>query len=184
MWFLIIHFRLTFVFRTIITRRINEKLWELTQKLTETKNTKNKKGDEKYTNNTASFCNAWTISSSSNKSSQVQSSQCIWSHWPGITLNKHSSLLHLPPLTNFFSQKPSYFGMWMTQRRHFPSLMSSKALLISSNGRLCVMNSSIWISCIKTVKLVQTSGRLYLKDTFDYRWPSVYGLGDNRSRWL
>lgn len=87
----------------------------------------------------------------------------------GITLNKHSSLLHLPPLTNFFSQKPSYFGMWMTQRRHFPSLMSSKALLISSNGRLCVMNSSIWISCIKTVKLVQTSGTLYLKDTFVYR---------------
>lgn len=41
----------------------------------------------------------------------------------------------------------NYFGMWITHLRHFPSLMRLKALLISSNGRLCVMNSSIWISC-------------------------------------
>ena len=36
-----------------------------------------------------------------------------------------------------------HFGMWITQRKHFPCFIRSKALLISSNGRLCVINSSI-----------------------------------------
>lgn len=43
-----------------------------------------------------------------------------------------------------------YLGIWRTQRRHLPSLMSSKALLISSNCKSWVTNSSTRISCITT----------------------------------
>lgn len=53
-----------------------------------------------------------------------------------------------------------YFGMWRTQRKHFPSLIRTKALLISSNDRLCVINSSIIISCAtEEWKLKQTIHR-------------------------
>ena len=55
------------------------------------------------------------------------------------------------------------FGMWMTQRRHFPATIRSNALFMSLNGRLCVMMSSIFISCTCMSSLLQlqiSSGKI------------------------
>lgn len=63
--------------------------------------------------------------------------------------------------------------MWMTQRKHFPSFIRSKALFISSKGRSCVTYSSIWISCksrsrklthLSFFDVIQDEGKILTKE--------------------
>lgn len=63
--------------------------------------------------------------------------------------------------------------MWMTQRKHFPSFIRSKALFISSKGRSCVTYSSIWISCksrsrkltyLSFFDVIQDEGKIFTKE--------------------